>query len=557
MADLFFPEVTPNQRATALGLDIMPATFGEGFGAAFEETLTRNPLPSAIRSIGRARYREGRYVDEFGNEQVAPAVKAPVLSSEEANARYGIKGRLTFEAPTPEPVAEERFRLKQREIELQDIRRRANAGIGTALTAGVVGSLLDPFNIGLALVPVVGPARQAALAARLGVGGGRVATGVIEGAVGAALIEPLVLGVAMEEQADYTAVDSVMNLAFGSVLGGGLHFGAGFIGDRLRARTEAPALPRLIDNLPQQDQAALLRTAVSQILEGRPVDIAPVLERTTAALTRANQIAEAQIRLAEIAQTPAFLRSADDILALRDATATVDAAGKLPPEMKRAVEILRKPGFLRTAEDRIFLAGMRETDDLVPETRAAAEAMLTKIARNEAPGPFAEAAQMAVVRAGKDNVLRKLDEVLQSQEAAAPETRAQVLEKTVRDIAEGVYDQEFAIDTRSVDLQGRAFEALRGERDARLREAVDKAHETYVDPEDARGVAAAEARVAAESKVVDIDDEMTKVQNEVTELESYLPEGTEPSQAVKDAAKEATLYERAWKAAAACVMRKA
>ena len=557
MADLFFPEVQGNVRAQALGLDILPATFGQGFGAAFEETLTRNPVPSALRAMGRARYREGRYVDEFGNEQVAPAVKAPMLSSDEANARYGIKGRLTFEAETPEPVAEELFRLKQREIELQDIRRRANSGIGTALTAGVLGSLLDPLNIGLAFVPVVGQARQAALAARLGVGGGRAATGAIEGAVGAALIEPLVLSVAREEQADYTAVDSVLNIAFGTAIGGGLHFGAGFVGDRLRARAEAPALPKLVDDLPVQDQAALLRTAVAQIAEGRPVDIAPVLERTTAVLTRATQLVEAQLRLAEIGQTPTFLRTAEDILALRDATATIDAAGKLPPEMKRAVEVLRKPGFMRTAEDRIFLSGLKEADDIAPETRAAAQAILAKIANDEAPKDFAEAVQMAVVRAGKDNVVRKVDEALQGLEGATPEVRQQAVDKAVRAVAEGVYDQELTIDTRSASVQGRAVEAFTGEHDARLREAVDKAHEAYVDPVDQKGMAEAEARVVAESKTVDIDDEVARTLDEVNELESYLPEGTEPSQAVKDATKEANLFARAWKAAAACGMRKA
>lgn len=555
MADLFFPEAASNQRAQALGLDIMPATFGEGFGAAFEETITRNPLPSYLRAMGRARFREGRYEDEFGNEQIVPAEPSNLLPKDEANARFGIKGRLAFDADTPEPVAEELFKLKQREIELQDIRRRANSGIGTALTAGVIGSLLDPINIGLAFVPVVGQARQAALAARFGVAGGRAATGAIEGAVGAALVEPLVLSVAREEQADYTAVDSVMNIAFGAAIGGGLHLGAGAIGDRLRARTEAPPMAKLVDDLPRQDQAALLRSAVAQIMDGRPVDIGPILERTTAVLTRAAQLAEAQLRLAEIGQTPAFLRTADDILALREATGVVDSAGKLPPEMKRAVEALQKPGFLRTPEDRIFLAGLRETDNVIPETRAAAEAMLAKIARNEPPGDFAEAAQMAVARAGKDNVLRKIDEAL--PENASAEVRQQAVDKVVRDIAEGRYDQEFAIDIRAPGVKERAFAALSEERDARLREAVNKAHEPQVHPEDARGMAEAEARVAAESKTVDMADETTRIEQEVNELESYLPKGTEPSQAVKDATKEANLFARAWKAAAACGLRKA
>lgn len=556
MADLFFPEVEVNQRAQALGLSALPATFGEGFGAAFEETLTRNPLPSVFRSLNRARYREGRYYDELGNEQVVPAVRSNMLSADEANRRYGLKGKLSFTTDTPEPIAENLFRLKQRELELQDVRRRAESGLGTALTAGVLGSLLDPLNIATAFVPVVGPARIAAMTARAGVGGARAATGAIEGAVGAALLEPIVLGVAREEQADYTAVDSLANLVFGSAVGGGLHFGAGFVGDRLRARAEAPALPRLIDDLPQQDQAALLRSAVAQFAEGRPVDVRAVLEASAPILTRAGQLAEAQVRLAELGKTPAFLRTADDLLALREATSVIDEAGKLSPEMKRAVQVLSKPGFLRNAEDRIFLSGLKEAE-MDAELRARADTLLAKIERAEAPADFAEAAQMAVVRAGKANVLRKIDEALQNPAAATPQARQQVLDKIVRDIAEGVYDQEFAVDTRAVDVQSRAYETVRSEREAQFRDAVAKAQQPYVDPADAKAEADATARVEGETGVRDVDDEISQIQEEVKELQTYTPDDVEPSQAVKDMAKEASLYERAWKAAAACVMRKA
>jgi hypothetical protein len=90
-----------------------------------------------------------------------------------------------------------------------------------------------------------------------------------------------------------------------------------------------------------------------------------------------------------------------------------------------------------------------------------------------------------------------------------------------------------------------------------LKEAVAKAQEPHVDKADSDGIAAADQRVADEANVKTIDDEATRMQEEVTELEAYSPEGIEPSQAVKDAAKEASLYARAWKAAAACGMRKA
>lgn len=539
MADPFFPQRQSNQRAQALGLDIMPATFGEGFGAAFEETLTRNPVPSALRAMGRARYREGRYVDEFGNEQVAPAVKAPLLSSEEANSRYGIKGRLTFEAETPEPVAEELFRLKQREIELQDIRRRANAGIGTALTAGVLGSLLDPLNIGLAFVPVVGQARQAALAARLGVGGGRAATGAIEGAVGAALIEPLVLSVAREEQADYTAVDSVLNIAFGTAIGGGLHFGAGFVGDRLRARAEAPALPKLIDDLPVQDQAALLRTAVAQIVEGRPVDIAPVLDATPA--FRVNQEIIAAV---QAATQPDGKVSVAGVL--RDVEP--GALNNLPKGVNRIVSRLVDENQFKDAE--IALRDLIGTQESVnADFRAAVNKTgdsfdLPAVFKHDGRFYLRDGHHRVIAAAseGQPAVKVRLFDIDEARGLTTPVAAEQG--SLFSPVDQGIADPQVLASRMQA-------------KEARLREAVDKAHEAYVDPVDQKGMAEAEARVAAESKTVDIDDEVSRVEQEVNELETYLPEGTEPSQAVKDAAKEANLFARAWKAAAACGMRKA
>jgi hypothetical protein len=59
----------------------------------------------------------------------------------------------------------------------------------------------------------------------------RLARGVTEGAVGAALVEPLVYSAAKRVQADYGAADSLLNIAFGSILGGGLHVGIGKLRD--------------------------------------------------------------------------------------------------------------------------------------------------------------------------------------------------------------------------------------------------------------------------------------------------------------------------------------
>jgi predicted ABC-type ATPase len=161
------------------------------------------------------------------------------------------------------------------------------AGFGVGL--GV--SALDPINLASAFVPVVGQARWlAALRATSGLTrfGARAGLGAIEGAAGAAAVEPIVWGVARHEQADYGAVDALMNVAFGAALGGGLHSVGGAIGDKLGwtriAREELEArgrVPGALDTAarvlhPERERAA--RTALSQLADGRPVDVTGALD---------------------------------------------------------------------------------------------------------------------------------------------------------------------------------------------------------------------------------------------------------------------------------------
>jgi hypothetical protein len=113
--------------------------------------------------------------------------------------------------------------------------------VGAAkLAVGIGTSFLDPINIGASFIPIYGQARFArSIAKAKGMGtksakafrNTRLKRGAIEGAGGALLIEPLVYGVAQRIQADYDIYDSFLNVAFGSVIGGGLHVGAGKLKD--------------------------------------------------------------------------------------------------------------------------------------------------------------------------------------------------------------------------------------------------------------------------------------------------------------------------------------
>jgi len=159
----------------------------------------------------------------------------------ELNKEYQDLG-LYFKEDEFQSVVDIMVEKKEAERERQSIIQRGPAGSWNPFSAGFyVGaakfgtglavSMLDPINIAASFVPVFGQARFAALAARQGLRTARLTRGAVEGAVGAALVEPIVYSAAKRVQADYGAADSLLNITFGSILGGGLHVGIGKLKD--------------------------------------------------------------------------------------------------------------------------------------------------------------------------------------------------------------------------------------------------------------------------------------------------------------------------------------
>lgn len=251
------PALEENHALRSLGLDAYPSSTGEVLSATAQDAWTRNPLPSLLRANNRL---QTELQDEFS------ANPTPKLSPDEANLKFGIEGHLKFDTDTADSTAKSLYDLKRQELQRQDVFRRAQGGVAETVGSFMVGlgvSALDPLNVASAFIPVVGEARQALWAAKYGTTGGRFATGAVEGLVGATSVEPIVYGVAKQEQADYTATDSLLNLAFGTVLGGGFHAGLGKLGDLIQSRgLSEPAL----------------RGAVAAISEDRPVEVANSLK---------------------------------------------------------------------------------------------------------------------------------------------------------------------------------------------------------------------------------------------------------------------------------------
>jgi hypothetical protein len=294
-----------NENVKTNGYDLYKSTLGETLGAVAEDAWNFNPLPSAIRFFELEANR-----NEDTNE--------PLISKDELNKKYSNLD-LFFDQDEKQSTVDILVNRKTLERERQSIIARGpegsfnpfNSGFytgGAKLGTSLVVSLADPINIASAFIPVVGEARFASLVARQGLTKARGIRGVVEGAVGAAAVEPIVLTAATAEQADYGLMDSFLNITFGSIIGGGLHVGAGALKDfRTRrafedrieeARKAAgitdgedpavnlykeyyPETSRVMKELAETDpetRRLLLVRALTDLIEDNPVNVKPIAD---------------------------------------------------------------------------------------------------------------------------------------------------------------------------------------------------------------------------------------------------------------------------------------
>lgn len=235
-------------------LDV-PADSGDVFGAAFDEAFSTNPSTSAFRLEELNQQDLGRAVVAGPESYLAPNAgrlepETPLIGAEQARDQVSGAG-LDIKIPEQgirQGALDILMQRQQEQLARQQIMARANGGsLPTKIAGSLAASLLDPLNIASAFVPVVGEARYARLLAGatspLGRAGVRGGVGALEGAVGAAILEPLPLLAAQQDQTEYGLSDSLANIALGGVLGGGLHSVGGAVSDALRRRLATEGAP--------------------------------------------------------------------------------------------------------------------------------------------------------------------------------------------------------------------------------------------------------------------------------------------------------------------------
>lgn len=287
---LWLGEPAAAQAVQARGLDSIEASTGEVLSATAGSAWAGSISPRVWDWAARA---------------FAPP--SPTLQADEANTRYGLPGTLTFDRPVTEATAQALRQGREEEQRRQAIiARRGDQLLTSGLGRGVVAfatAAVDPINIGAALIPFVGEARMMQLMGTTSITAGRAAAGAVGGAAGMAVLEPAEYALGRAEFNDRTMTQTLGAIAFGTVLGGGLHVLGGAVADAVRGRS---AVERAIADAAPAARETMLRGAVASVAEGRPVEVGAVINLPTATTYR--EVAGEARQGAYAAFTPSGLR---------------------------------------------------------------------------------------------------------------------------------------------------------------------------------------------------------------------------------------------------------
>ena len=299
-----------NETASKFGYDQYSTRLGETLGAIAADNWNFNPLSS----IGTYYDMQSARSQSLEDNQVR-------ISRDKLNKEYSDLG-LFFKEDEFQSVVDIMVEEKKDERSRQSIIERGPKGFGVGalkFATGLGVSLFDPINIAASFIPVFGQARFAGLVARQGFTRARLAKGVTEGAVGAAIVEPIVYGVAKEVQADYGLADSLLNITFGTILGGGLHVGAGKLKDlrtasKFKQRVKEANTPdqelnlykeyypengkimRDLEVTNPQTRRLLLEKSLNDLLLEKPVDTSPVVSADPVLKNSVDSAATSQTR---------------------------------------------------------------------------------------------------------------------------------------------------------------------------------------------------------------------------------------------------------------------
>lgn len=209
---------------------------GESLSASFTQGFREGPLMSGIRFA---------QADQYANDP-----NSPVVSKTEADAKLkelGVKSINIPDSGVTQSFMDHVTQERKEALARQQIAASAPSGfINTPLNfmAGLAGSMADPANLAIGLVPFAGEARAATALGRFGE---RFLQGSIYGGVQTAAAIPFTALAAAAEGDNFTLAQGMENIFLGMVGGGVLHAGGGVIADLVRGRRGAEPLASIAD----------------------------------------------------------------------------------------------------------------------------------------------------------------------------------------------------------------------------------------------------------------------------------------------------------------------
>lgn len=387
--------------------------------AAFDDAIAGNPTVVGYQ-YGRVQW--ANQGERLSREDAESAVKAA-----------GVKLKIPESGYTQDAL-DILIERKRDEMRRQDILARAPGGFAQGagqFGVGLLGSLLDPLSIASAFIPVVGPARYASMLERAGAGAlaraaVRARVGALEGAVGAAVLEPGVYLGRTQLQDDYTMADSLLNVAFGTVMGGGLHVAGGRVADYFggvgRAPQAEPEVRLLGDLTPTDARSLAFQEMTPQFRERLIAEAGNEAPRGSVSGLRA-QADELRTRLATNAEDAEYRRIAKDFQ-------------RQGSTRKQAESSARK----QVADTRQELQGrLAAVEQQIETNRAATVAQqdLAAIDRGELPSRFEDEVNTRAQQLLIQGEVQRMHSARRTAELATPRARRDALRGAVAQMAEG------------------------------------------------------------------------------------------------------------------------
>lgn len=205
-------------------------SMAERAGAEFSLAFEDNPVPLLFKwSDVASANRRGPYISKADADSIA----------EQNGVRLNISSSGVSRAALDIMIGDELDRQRK-----QSIIDRAPSTAGSWVVgkgAGFAAGFADPIGLAANFVPVVGQGTRIAqmanasrMATRLV---GRAAVGAVEGAVGAAMFEPLMVAAKHGAGREHGMMDVATDIAGGAAMGGVLHPAVGGFADSYRALT--------------------------------------------------------------------------------------------------------------------------------------------------------------------------------------------------------------------------------------------------------------------------------------------------------------------------------